>query len=54
METQVEIDDKLTPVMAYCPAWLAERISKEAIEQRRSISSQVVLILEQHFKKPAK
>lgn len=49
--TEVSSDDKLTPVMAYCPVWLADRLKREASEQRRTISNQVVLILEQHFKK---
>lgn len=47
----VNTEDKLTTILAYCPGWLADRLKREASEQRRSVSSQVVLILEHHFKK---
>jgi hypothetical protein len=42
-------DETLTRISASIPAWLKERLEREAAANRRSFSAQVAFVLEQHY-----
>jgi hypothetical protein len=44
-----QLDETLTRISASIPAWLKERLERDAAANRRSFSAQVAFILEQYY-----